>query len=407
MLYWIVIAIVLAEYIYNVTLSVLGRKASHRAIPKLLEDIYDAGAYRRQQSYSREYSRLGLFSTSVDTTLLLGLFAFGGFAWFDSVARSVSDAPIVMALVYFGIFFLLDWAVGLPFSVYSTFHIEERYGFNRTTPLLFLTDTLKGLAVSVVLYGLLISVVVWIYSLTPAYFWLIAWAVLSVITLVLQFFYSDVIVPLFNKQTPLAEGELRSAIEAFARQVGFKLDNIYVIDGSKRSSKANAYFTGFGTRKRVVLYDTLMEQLSTDEIVAVLAHEIGHYKHRHIWKGIVSALLQNLVMFYLFGLIIDSREIAEAARCTMPSFHINMTVFMLLFTPIQIVTSLLGNMVSRRHEWQADEFARLHGMGRALSSALKNMSAKSLANLTPHPAVVFTQYSHPTLLQRVEHLEGC
>ena len=223
--------------------------------------------------------------------------------------------------------------------------------------------------------------------------------------LVLQFFYSDIIVPLFNKQTPLVAGELRTAIEDFARSVDFKIENIYVIDGSKRSSKANAYFTGFGAKKRIVLYDTLMEQLSTEEIVAVLAHEIGHYKHRHILKSIVWALLLNLAMFYLFSIVIDSPEIAAAAGCNEPSFHINMTVFMLLFTPIQVLTSMLENIVSRHNEWQADEFARIHDKGNALGSALRKMSAKSLSNLTPHPVVVFTQYSHPTLLQRVEHLE--
>lgn len=404
-LYWVIIAIVVAEFLYSVVLNALNRRASHRPIPKRLEQVYDRDAYRKQQAYSRENSRLGLFSTCVDTALLLGLFAWGGFAWFDGVARQVSDYPIVMALVFFGLFYIIDWVVGLPFSIYSTFHIEEKFGFNRTTPRLFVTDMLKGIALSLVLYAALISVVVWIYGLIPEYFWLVAWGVLSVIMLVLQFFYSDVIVPLFNKQTPLAAGELRSAIESFAKRVDFKLENIYVIDGSKRSSKANAYFTGFGAKKRVVLYDTLMEQLSTEEIVAVLAHEIGHYKHRHILKSIVWALLLNLAMFYLFSIVIDSQEIAAAAGCSEPSFHINMTVFMLLFTPIQVLTSMLENIVSRRNEWQADEFAREHGMGMALGSALRKMSAKSLSNLTPHPIVVFTQYSHPTLLQRVEHVE--
>ena len=405
MLYWIIITIVVAVFIYSVVLSVLNRRASHNPIPNLLEGVYNQEAYKKQQAYSRENARAGLVSSCIDTALLLGLFALGGFCWFDGVARGVSSDAVVMALVYFGMFYLVDWFVGLPFSVYGTFHIEEKYGFNRTTPWLFVTDTLKGMLISILLYALLIGVVVWIYGQIPQYFWLVAWGVLSVIMLVLQFFYSDVIVPLFNKQTPLPAGELRSAIETFAQQVDFKLDNIYVIDGSKRSSKANAYFTGFGAKKRVVLYDTLMEQLTTEEIVAVLAHEIGHYKHRHIVKGIISVLVTNLVMFYLFSLVIDSREIAAAAGCSEASFHINMTVFMLLFTPIQVVTSLIGNVVSRRHEWQADEFARVHGMGKALGSALRKMSAKSLSNLTPHPAVVFTQYSHPTLLQRVEHVE--
>lgn len=402
-LYWIIIAIVLAEFAYSITLSILNRKASHLPIPKLLSGIYDEAEYEKQQAYSRENSRFGVISNIVDTALLLGLFAFGGFSLLDAWARDVSGSPIVIALVFYFLFFVLDWIVGLPFSIYGTFHIEAKYGFNRTTPRLFVLDTIKGFFVSVLIYGVLLGVVVWIYGLMPDYFWIAAWGVVSILMLILQYLYSDIIVPLFNKQTPLVEGELRTAIESFAKRVGFKLQNIYVIDGSKRSSKANAYFTGFGARKRIVLYDTLMEQLTTDEIVAVLAHEIGHYKHRHILKDLISALLLNLAMFYLFSLVIDSYEVAAAAGCSEPSFHINMTVFMLLFTPIQIITSLISNIFSRKHEWEADEFACQHGMAAALCSALKKMSAKSLSNLTPHPVVVFTQYSHPTLLQRVEH----
>ncbi len=405
-LYWIIIFIVLAEFAYSITLSVLNRKASHQPIPALLKGIYDAAEYARQQAYLRENSRFGVVSNIVNTTLLLCLFALGGFAWMDSYARSLTSNPVLIALLFFFIFYILDWVVGLPFSVYDTFHIEAKYGFNRTTPRLFVMDTIKGFFVSLLIYGILMGLVVWIYGLIPDYFWLVAWAVVSVLTLILQFLYSDVIVPLFNKQTPLAEGELRTAIETFARNVGFKLQNIYVIDGSKRSSKANAYFTGFGSRKRIVLYDTLMEQLTTDEIVAVLAHEIGHYKHHHIIKDMASALILNFVMFYLFSLVIDNKEIAAAAGCDVPSFHINMTVFMLLFTPIQIIISLISNVLSRRHEWEADEFACQYGLGKNLCSSLKKMSAQSLSNLTPHPVVVYTQYSHPTLLQRVEHFES-
>lgn len=405
-LYWTIIAIVLIEFAYSITLSILNRKASHQPIPTLLKGIYDEAEYARQQAYSRENSRFGVVSNIVNTTLLLCLFALGGFAWMDGYARELSTNHVLIALLFFFMFYVLDWLVGLPFSVYDTFHIEAKYGFNRSTPRLFVIDAIKGFFVSLLIYGILMGLVVWIYGLIPEYFWIIAWAIVSVLTLILQFLYSDVIVPLFNKQTPLAEGKLRTAIESFAQKVGFKLQNIYVIDGSKRSSKANAYFTGFGSRKRIVLYDTLMEQLTTDEIVAVLAHEIGHYKHRHIIKDISSALILNLMMFYLFSLVIDSKDIAAAAGCDVPSFHINMTVFMLLFTPIQILISLISNILSRKHEWQADEFACQHGLGKYLSSALKKMSAQSLSNLTPHPVVVFTQYSHPTLLQRVQHFEN-
>lgn len=404
MLYYIIIFILILEFIYNMVLTALNRKASHNPIPDELSGIYDEEAYRRQQSYSRENSRVGVISESVEAVIMLSVFCLGGFALLDGFTLSVSANIVARALIFFGVFYLLDTVLSIPFSAYSTFSIEQRYGFNRQTPWLFISDIFKGMAISLIIYVILIGAVVEIYSLIPEWFWLVAWAVLALFTLGIQYIYSDLIVPLFNKQTPLEEGELRTAIEDFARKVDFKLQNIYVIDGSKRSSKANAYFTGFGARKRVVLYDTLMEQLTTDEIVAVLAHEIGHYKHRHILRGMATALLSNLALFWLFSLVIDSEAIAAAAGCAEPSFHVNMTVFMLLLTPLQIVLGTVGNVVSRRHEWQADEFARVHGFGVPLISALRKMSAKSLSNLTPHPFVVFTQYSHPTLLQRLKHV---
>ena len=282
--------------------------------------------------------------------------------------------------------------------------VEERFGFNKTTPKLYVIDTLKSLALSIVLGGGLLALVVWIYGLTHAYFWILGWGVMAIVMLFVQYFYSVLLVPLFNKQTPLEEGELRDAIEAFARKVDFKLKNIYVIDGSKRSTHSNAYFTGWGRQKRVVLYDTLIELLTTEEIVGVLAHEIGHYKHRYIIQSLVIGLLTSLVTFYLLGLVIDNQTIAAAAGCSEPSFYVNITVFTMLYTPLTMVLDIVTNMLSRKNECQADEFARMHGVGADVANALKKMSAKSLSNLTPHPLVVFVSYSHPTLKARVEQL---
>lgn len=405
MLYYLIIFIVVAEFALNTTLRVLNRRASHNPIPERLKGIYDEEAYRRQQAYSRECSRLGALSSVCDTLLFLVLFAFGAFAFFDHVARSCSTNLILQALLFFVIWNLISSFVALPFSVYSVFGIEQRYGFNRTTPRTFVLDYLKGKALTYVMLGVVMSVLILVYTWIPDLFWIVAWGCISIIQLFLQFVYSDLIVPLFNKQTPLQEGELRTAIEQFADKVDFKLQNIYVIDGSKRSSKANAYFTGFGSRKRIVLYDTLMEQLTTEEIVAVLAHEIGHYKHRHIVKGIFTSLLHSLLVFYLFGLVIGSSAVAEAAGCSEPSIYVNLVVFSMLLTPLDLVVGIFSSYVSRKHEWQADEFALRHGVGAPLASSLRKMSRHSLSNLTPHPWVVFTSYSHPTLLQRVEHLE--
>ena len=403
-LYILVIVFVLAEYVWSAVLTFLNIKASRRPIPDLLTDLYDETQYRKQQAYAMTNRKFSLISGLVSTLVTLAIFAFGGFARFDAAARSVSASPVVQALVFWGIFYLISWVISIPFDLYRTFVIEQRFGFNRTTPKLFVTDTVKSLLMNLLILGAVLALCVWIYTLTPRWFWLIAWGAVTLFSLFMQYFYSQLIVPLFNKQTPLPEGELRDAIEAFADRVGFRLDNIFVIDSSKRSSKSNAYFTGFGRKKRVVLYDTLQEQLTTEEIVGVLAHEIGHYKHHHIILSSLEGFATNLLMFWLFSLFIGSSALAAAAGCAEPSFHVNLAVFSLIYTPLSLLLDLVTNVISRRHERQADAFARAHGYGPAEASALKKMSAKSLANLTPHPVVVFTEYSHPTLYERVKSL---
>ena len=403
-LYILVIVFVLAEYIWSAVLTFLNIKASRRPIPDLLADLYDETQYRKQQAYAMTNRKFSLISGLVSTLVTLAIFAFGGFARFDAAARSVSASPVMQALVFWGIFYLISWVISIPFDLYRTFVIEQRFGFNRTTPKLFVTDTVKSLLMNLLILGAVLALCVWIYTLTPRWFWLIAWGAVTLFSLFMQYFYSQLIVPLFNKQTPLPEGELRDAIEAFADRVGFRLDNIFVIDSSKRSSKSNAYFTGFGRKKRVVLYDTLQEQLTTEEIVGVLAHEIGHYKHHHIILSSLEGFATNLLMFWLFSLFIGSSALAAAAGCAEPSFHVNLAVFSLIYTPLSLLLDLVTNVISRRHERQADAFARAHGYGPAEASALKKMSAKSLANLTPHPVVVFTEYSHPTLYERVKSL---
>jgi len=404
-LYWLVIAIVLAEFVYSTWLTLLNIKASRWPVPDLLKDLYDEDRYRKQQKYAMTNRKFSLVSSLVSTLITLSIFAFGGFAAFDRAARAVSASPVVQTLVFWGIFYVISWFVSLPFDAWRTFVIEQRFGFNRSTPKLFAADAVKTLLLNIVIMGAVLALCAWIYTLSPRWFWLIAWGAVSLFSLFVQYFYSQLIVPLFNKQTPLPEGELRTAIEAFATKADFLLDNIYVIDSSKRSSKSNAYFTGFGRRKRVVLYDTLMEQLTTEEIVGVLAHEIGHYKRHHIILSTLEGFATNLLMFWLFSLLIGNEALAAAAGCDVPSFHVNLAVFSLIYTPLSLLLDVLTNIISRRHERQADAFAAAHGAGVAEASALKKMSAKSLANLTPHPVVVFVEYSHPTLYERVQSLQ--
>lgn len=405
-LYWIIIAIVVAEFAFDCVLRYLNIKASKQPIPQELAGIYDEATYKRQQAYSGERRRVSLIGSVLSTCMTLGIFALGGFNLFDQWVRSVSTCPIIMAILFMLIFNIIGMIIDIPFSYYSTFTIETKYGFNRMTKKLFFMDILKSTAISTVITSAIIGVVVWIYGMIPEWFWLIAWAVVSGFQMFMQYIYTDLIVPMFNKLTPMEDGELRRAIEEFAKKTDFKLENIYMQDSSKRSTHGNAYFSGWGKRKKVVIYDTLTEQLTTEQIVAVLAHEIGHQKNGHIVKSCVIGLGLMLLTLWLFSLVIDNKDIAMAAGCSEPSFHINIMVFSMLYTPISMLTGMFMAVMSRRHEWEADEFARKHGQGKGISEALKAMSKHSLANLTPHPLVVFMEYSHPTLLDRVRHLEN-
>jgi len=294
--------------------------------------------------------------------------------------------------------------LSLPFSVYDTFVIEEKYGFNKTTPKTFVLDTIKGWLLGALIGGGLLALIVFIYQKTQNMFWIYAWILVSAFTIFMAMFYSNLIVPLFNKQTPLEPGELRDAIKNFADKVGFKLDNIFVINGSKRSTKANAYFTGFGSKKRIVLYDTLINDMETDELVAVLAHEIGHYKKKHVIQGLLISLIQTGIVLFIFSLLINNATLSKALGVEIPNFHIGLVAFGILYSPVSFVLGIFMNLLSRKNEYQADEFAAVHFKPEALASALKKLSVKNLSNLTPHKTYVFFHYSHPTLLQRLARL---
>jgi len=310
--------------------------------------------------------------------------------------------------LYFGILGIAADIFSTPFSVYSTFVIEEKFGFNKTTPKTFIFDKIKGWFLSAIIGGGLFSLIIWIFESTGIYFWLYAWFVVSVFSIFMAMFYSNLIVPLFNKQTPLEDGELRNAIQTFSEKVGFKLKNIYVIDGSKRSNKANAYFTGLGMKKRIVLYDTLIKNHSIDELVAVLAHEIGHYKKRHTLLGVFLSIFQTGLMLFILSLFIakgsELSEILSGALQAQASFHIGILVFGLLYSPLSLILGLIMNIISRKNEYAADHFAGKNFSAKALIEALKKLSVNNLSNLTPHPVYVFFHYSHPPLLERLKAL---
>ena len=402
--FFIILVILTADFVSERILSALNVKSSKKPIPDLLSGIYDQDKYQKQQSYFRANTRFGLLTSTVSFLVIFLMIVFGGFGWLDGIVQRWTANQILVSLVFFGILFLANDIISTPFEIYDTFVIEERFGFNKTTPKTFIFDKLKGYVLAAILGGGILALIMWLYRLNPQYFWLIAWACVTAVSLFFSLFYSELIVPLFNKQTPLEAGELRDAIEKFSKKAGFELKNIFVIDGSKRSTKANAYFTGFWKKKRIVLYDTLINDLDTAEIVAVLAHEAGHSKYKHTLRNILINLPYTLLMFFLLGLILRSDVLAQALGGKEASFHLNILAFGVLYSPVSMMLGLAMNVLSRKHEYQADGYVKENKMGEQLISALKKISSKSLSNLTPHPAYVFVNYSHPTLLQRVEKL---
>lgn len=402
----LIIVILFAEFGLNRILSVLNIRNSRAPLPPEISGIYSPESYDRQQDYFRTNVRFGTISATFNLLLITGMYLTGGFGWLDSWLATVITNEILRSLLFFGILFVVSDVLNIPFDWYDTFVIEEKFGFNKVTPSLFIIDKLKSTLLMIVLGGGILALIIWIYQLTSDYFWILTFGLTTLIGLLFSMFYSEWIVPLFNKQTPLEEGELRESISAFAAKAGFKIDNIYVIDGSRRSTKANAYFSGFGARKRIVLFDTLLRQMTNEEVVAVLAHEIGHYKHRHVVKGLLLSLPFNLLLFYLLGITLKSEYPSLALGGESTVFHLNAIVFFTLYTPVSSAFDLLGNLFSRRHEYQADAFAVKYGYGEQLISSLKKLSATSLSNLMPHPLYVFFNYSHPTLYQRIKKITG-
>ncbi|WP_372938113.1 M48 family metallopeptidase [Seonamhaeicola sp.] len=403
-LFYIIIAIIIINFIVDKVLDALNAKHFNDALPPELQDVYDETEYKKSQNYKATKYKFGLITSTFSIVLTLGFLLLDGFEFVDNIARSYSTNPIVIALIFFGIIMIASDVLTTPFSYYSTFVIEEKFGFNKTTKKTFFLDKLKGWLMMVILGGGILALIIWFYQATGKHFWLYTWGLITVFTVFMNMFYSKLIVPLFNKQTPLEAGDLRNKISAYAKTVGFKLDKIFVIDGSKRSTKANAYFSGFGSEKRVTLFDTLINDLDDEEIVAVLAHEVGHYKKKHIIFNLVASILLTGLTLFILSLFISNPLLSNALGVEKASFHVGLIAFMLLYSPISEVTGLIMNIFSRKFEYQADDYAKNTYKGEPLITSLKKLSKNSLSNLTPHPAYVFMHYSHPTLLQRIKNL---
>lgn len=404
-IFFIIVVFLCLDFVLERVLESLNSKHMSPVLPDSLKGIYEEKEYSRFQSYKRENGRLDSWSSGVGFVVMIVFLVAGGFGWYNSWVVSLTDSVVWQTILFVVGLSVVSSVLDIPFDYYATFRIEEKYGFNKTTRRVYWLDTVKELFLSLVLGGVLLALVVWFYTWAGTYFWLYAWGAVTLFSVFMAMFYSQLIVPLFNKQTPLQEGSLRDKIQAFAGKVGFKLDNIYVIDGSKRSTKANAYFTGLGPKKRVVLYDTLIDELTEEEIVAVLAHEVGHYKKRHTLRSMVVSVIQMGVLFWLFSLCVNNVALSEALGGDRVYFQLGLIAFAILYSPVNLILGIGMNVWSRSNEYEADAFAARYYEGDYLVSGLKKISVKSLSNLTPHPLYEYIYYSHPSLLKRIDAIK--
>lgn len=406
-IFGIIILVTLAvDFILNLVADLYNLKALDSGLPDEFDGVYDEETYAESQEYTKVNTRFGIITSIFNLIVLLVFWFAGGFNWLDEIVRGWVLGTIWTGLAYIGILILFKSILSLPFSLYSTFVIEERFGFNKTTVKTFIMDMVKGLALGVLLGGPLLAGILAFFTYIDQYAWLYAWAAVTVFTLFVQFIAPTWIMPLFNDFDPLEDGDLRQKIRDYADKVNFTLEGIYVMDGSKRSSKSNAFFTGFGQNKRIALFDTLIENHTDDELVAVLAHEIGHYKKKHIIKNMAASIAQTGVMFYLLSIFLNSSGLYDAFYMQEMSVYAGLIFFGMLYAPIDMILSVFMQMTSRKHEFEADEYASTTFQKEPMVQALKKLSKDNLSNLTPHPFYVFLNYSHPPVLQRIEAIRG-
>jgi STE24 endopeptidase len=402
-----ILIILIGSYFLDVVVDALNVRYVKTDLPHEFEGYYEGEKYKKSQEYLKENTRFGIISDTITTPIIIIFILVGGFNAVDRFARSLELGPIPTGLIFAGVLMLAYHIFHIPFSIYGTFVIEEKFGFNKTTVKTFILDILKTWALVIVIGAILLSVVLWFFEKAGGGAWLYCWIAITLFQIFLMFIAPVTIMPLFNKYTPLEDGELKRAIEEYAGAQGFKMKGIFTMDGSKRSTKSNAFFTGFGRFRRIVLFDTLIEKHSVVELVSVLAHEMGHYKKKHILKSIIISILTAGLMFYILSLFINNRELFAAFKMEETSIYASLFFFGFLYTPIEMILSLFGNMLSRRHEYDADAYAvKTYREPEAMITALKKLNVENLSNLTPHPVKVFLSYSHPPILQRIKAIRA-
>jgi STE24 endopeptidase len=399
---YIILVISALSYFFDQFLDYINLKHQRTDIPDDIAAFYDRTKYLKSLAYHKELTKFSFLTSAFSFVISFLMLLFGGFGWLDNLLQPFFEHDIIRAVVFFGILMLASDLLTVPFQLYSTFVIEEKYGFNKTTVKTFIIDKLKGYLLAILVGTPLLALLIYLVQVIGPSFWIWFALIASALILFMNMFYTSLILPLFNKLTPLPEGDLKSSIEKFAGKVNFPLDNIFVIDGSKRSSKANAFFSGIGKKKKIVLYDTLINNHTTEELVAVLAHEVGHFKKKHIVWSFVLSIIQVFFTLFVLSLMVYNESLSLALGGSQQSIHLNLIAFAILYSPISAITGLFMTMYSRKNEYEADAYAKEVFDGPVLMQALKKLSVDSLSNLYPHPWYVFFHYSHPPLLKRLE-----
>lgn len=403
--FFILIGIIILNYFFEQIIDFLNFKTYDKSLPDLMSDVYDNEKYLKNQEYNKAKARFSFYTSAFSFILILLMLLFDGFAFVDNLVSDVTNNESVITLLFFGVLFLASEILTLPFSIYNTFVIEEKFGFNKTKTSTFIFDKLKTWMLAVVIGGLLLFAISQAYMHTDAWFVPLVFALISVFMIFMSMFYTVLIVPMFNKLSVLPEGELRNSINDLALKLDFPLADISIMDSSKRSSKSNAYFSGFGKKRKIVLFDTLIEKHTVEELVAILAHEIAHYKKKHVLTGMLLSLLQTGIMLTLLYLFLQLPNFQFALGVEKTSLHIGLLVFALLFTPFSIITNFVTSYISRKNEYSADEFAAKNYSALHLQNALKKLSSDNLSHLNPHPFYVKVYYSHPPVIERLKALD--
>lgn len=403
----IILLFIISGYVLNLIIELLNLKRLKTQLPEEFKNIYNQNEYEKSQKYTKEKTKFALFIATIEILILIPFIVFGGFNFLDKIIRQFKFNDIISGVLFSLLLIILIALFKLPFSAYSTFIIEEKYGFNRTSVKTFIIDIIKSFLLLLIIGIPVLALILWFFEFFGSLAWLYVWGFVSLFQIFMLFIAPVIIMPLFNKYTPLEDSDLKTEIEEYADNQNFKLKGIYKMDGSKRSSKSNAFFTGFGKFKRIVLFDTLIEKQSKDELLSILAHEMGHYKLKHIYKTILISFAETGLLLFILSIFLKNEYLFEAFRMEHISVYASLVFFGFLYAPVSEIVGILSNILSRKYEYQADNYSvRTIGKSNAFISALKKLSVDNLANLTPHPLKVFIEYSHPPVLKRIRNIKN-